>query len=266
MRTTDVLVSIASAKGSPGVTTTTRVLASVWPQDVVLVDGDPAGGDVSLWSPAPDGSPLDPDVGLLTLAVEARRGVTSLEPHLQTIDGGLQVVCGVQSPGQVAGMGPVWPSLGAVLRQHPGTVLADVGRLTPDSPVLPLVLDSDALVFVVRPTIEGYAHLRERLRWLSTMDSGMRPMPAIGVIAVTEPRETGAVRDLELLLGHAGLSIPVLGAVGIDQKSADVIAARVARGIDRSLLVRSARQLVAPVHELAESRHYARAGLGRGRA
>lgn len=251
-----MLITLASAKGAPGVTTTARVLASVWPQDVVLVDADPAGGDVSLWSPAPDGTPLDPDTGLLTLAVEARRGVASLHPHLQTIDGGLQVVCGVQSPGQLAGMGPVWPSLAGVLRQHPGTVVADVGRLTPDSPVLPLVLDSDALVFVVRPTIEGYAHLRERLRWLTTVDSGMRPMPAIGVIAVTEARDTGSLRDLELLLGHAGLNVPVLGAVGVDQKSADVVAARIARGIDRSLLVRSARQLVGPVHALGESRGY----------
>jgi hypothetical protein len=254
VRKADVLVTLASAKGSPGVTTTARVLASVWPHDVALVDADPAGGDLSMWSPAPDGSPLDPDVGLLSLAVEARRGVASLEPHLQVVDGGLQVVCGVQSPGQLAGMGPVWPSLAGVLRQHPGTVIADVGRLTPDSPVLPLVLDSDALVFVVRPTIEGYAHLRERLRWLATLDNGMRPVPTIGVITITEARDTGAVRDLELLLRHAGLTAPVIGAVGLDQKSADVIAARVARGIDRSLLVRSARQLVGPVRELAESR------------
>ncbi|RHA41654.1 P-loop NTPase family protein [Cellulomonas rhizosphaerae] len=253
-----MLITLASAKGAPGVTTTARVLASVWPSEVALVDADPAGGDVALWSPAPDGTPLDPDIGLLTLAVEARRGAASLQPHLQTIDGGLQVVCGVQSPGQVAGMGPVWPSLGGILRQHPGTVIADVGRLLPDSPALPLVMDSDALVLVVRPTIEGYAHLRERLRWLTTFDSGMRAMPALGVIALTEPRDTASVRDLELLLGHAGLRVPVLGAVGIDQKSADVVAARIARGIDRSLLVRSARQLVHPVQALGESRQYAR--------
>ena len=254
-----MLVTIASAKGSPGVTTTARILASVWPQDVLLVDADPAGGDVSLWAPAPDGSPLDPDTGLLTLAVEARRGAASLEPHVQTIDGGLQVVAGIQHPGQIAGMGPVWPVLGGVLRQHAGTVIADVGRLTPDSPVLPFVLDSDALVFVVRPTIEGYAHLRERLRWLADLDTGLRPMPTVGVVAVTEARDTASVRDLHLLLAHAGLNVPVLGAVGVDQKSADVVAARVARGIDRSLLVRSARQLVGPVRELAESRFYARA-------
>jgi len=260
VRTADVLVTLASAKGSPGVTTTARVLASVWPQDVVLVDADPAGGDLSLWSPAPDGSPLDPDTGLLTLAVEARRGPVTLEPHLQRVDGGLDVVCGVQHPGQVAGMGPVWPAIGSVLRGYAGTVVADAGRLTPDSPALPLVLESDALVFVVRPTIEGYAHLRERLRWLTTFDSGMRPLPALGVVAVTDAREAGAIRDLELLLGHAGLRVPVLGAVGVDQKAADVVAARVARGIDRSLLVRSARHLVEPVGQLAQSRAFARAG------
>lgn len=256
-----MLVTLASAKGSPGVTTTARVLASVWPDEVALVDADPAGGDVALWSPAPDGTPLDTETGLLALAVEARRGLAPLAPHLQLADGGLPVLVGIESPGQVAGMGPVWPSLGTAMRQHPGTVIADIGRLLPDSPALPLVIDSDALVLLVRPTIEGYAHLRDRLRWLATFDTGMRPMPAVGVVAITDAKEAGAVRDLELLLGHAGLKVPVLGSVSVDQKAADVVASRVARGIDRSLLVRSARHLVTPIRQLAESRHYARTGV-----
>ncbi|WP_051681534.1 hypothetical protein [Cellulomonas sp. HZM] len=256
-----MLVTLASAKGSPGVTTTARVIASVWPGPSVLVDADPAGGDLSLWSSAPDGTPLDPDTGLLTLAVEARRGAVQLEQHVQRIDGGLDVLCGVQSPGQVASMGPVWPTLGGVLRAHPGTVVADVGRLGPDSPAMPLALDSDVLVLVVRPTIEGFSHLRERLRWLTSIDSGMRALPALGIVAVAEARDAGTVRDLEQLLAHEGLRVPVLGTVAVDQRSADVVAGRIQRGIDRSLLVRSARQLVEPVARLAGTRRYAQGGV-----
>src|ERR1700712_667016 len=42
------LVVLASASGSPGVTTTALGLALRWPRPVVLVDGDPVGGSAVL--------------------------------------------------------------------------------------------------------------------------------------------------------------------------------------------------------------------------
>jgi len=253
-----VLVTVASAKGSPGATTTARVLASLWPSDVVLVDADPAGGDLSLWMRAPDGSPLDPERGLLTLAVEARRTPNAaLATHVQATDGGLPVLCGVQAPEQVSGMGPVWPAIGHVLSSASGAVVADVGRLGPDSAALPLVEASDVLLLVARPSVESYSHLRERLRWLARHNPGPRGMPAVGIVVVADPRESRAVRDLQQLLAHGAFTAPVLGAVALDPKAADVVAGRVERGIERSLLVRSVRQLVEPVYDLASTRHFA---------
>jgi len=41
-----MLISIASAKGSPGASTSAHVLAAVWPRPAVLAELDPAGSDL----------------------------------------------------------------------------------------------------------------------------------------------------------------------------------------------------------------------------
>ena len=71
------LVAFASAKGSPGASTAALAVAALWPRDVLLADCDPAGGDVALRMPDPDGAPLDPDRGLVSLAA-AGHAVTGL--------------------------------------------------------------------------------------------------------------------------------------------------------------------------------------------
>jgi len=253
-----VLVAVASAKGSPGVTTTARVLASVWPTDVVLADCDPAGGDLALLGRAPDGGVLDPERGLLSLGADARRGLAAdaVDQHLQRLEGGLDVLCGVATPEQVTGIGPVWPALaGAFKNFSAADVVADCGRLTPGSPVLPVVAAADAVVLVVRPRVEAYAHLRERLRWLATVQAGL----PVGIVLVTDPRDHRSVTELSQLLGHSGQPVPVLGRLADDPRAADVLAGRVTRGIGRSLLVRSARQLTDPVRSLAATRRPVRA-------
>lgn len=253
-----MLITVAAAKGSPGVTTSARVLAAVWPTDVVLADLDPAGGDLALLGRTPDGGVLDPDRGLLSLAAQARRGLSPeiLDDHLQPIDGGLPVLCGVTGPEQMTGIGPVWPALAAYLAAVPGRdVLVDCGRLTPGSPVLPVVHASDVLLLVARPRLEAYAHLRERLRWLVSTPTAHGPGPAVGVVLITDPKDDRSVTELGQLLAHSGLTVPVLGRLAHDERAADVLGSRVDRPVRRSLLARSARQLTGAVHELGVRGH-----------
>lgn len=247
-----MLVAVASAKGAPGATTTARVLASVWPGDVLLADCDPAGGDVALQARGPGGAVLDPERGLLSLGADARRGLAAdaLGEHLQLLEGGLPVLVGVGHPEQVTGIGAAWPTMAAVFANARATVVADCGRVLPGTPVLPVLQAADAVLFVVRPRIEAYAHLRERLRWLlAAQPPGRRP--GLGVVVVTEPRDSGAPADLGRLLAREGLDATVVGHLARDDRAADVLGGRVDRSIGRSLLVRSARTLVAPVQQLA---------------
>ena len=128
------LIAVAADKGSPGVTTTAVALAAIWPRPVLLAECDPAGGDLVYRLPGQDGQRLDPHRGLLSLAVAARRGPQTHQvwPHVQKLRGGLDVLTGVTSAEQGAGLDGLWGSVGAALAGLPeADVIADCGRLGP---------------------------------------------------------------------------------------------------------------------------------------
>ncbi|NDL58912.1 MinD/ParA family ATP-binding protein [Phytoactinopolyspora mesophila] len=252
-----MLIAFASAKGAPGVTTTVNVLGDVWPGDVLVADFDPAGGDLALRHRDPSGQPLDPERGLLSLAAAARRGVAQneLTYHVQTIDGGLNIVSGISRPEQVAGIGAAWPALTHSLRTAEADVLVDCGRVTPGTPLMPVLTSADAVVFVAQPSIESYAHLRERLHWLSEpLRIGELGSTPVGVILVTAPSDTSAARDLDRLLQYAGLQVSVLGRIADDPKAVRALYGQASRRLDRTLLVRSAREVANAVRSLGTSR------------
>lgn len=253
-----MLVAFASAKGSPGVSTLAAALGGVWPRPVVVADCDPAGGDVAIRQRDESGAPLDPERGLLSLAAVARRGIepTAVYDHIQTADGGLWVLAGVSKPEQLTGVGPVWPAVASAFVGLPDAdVIADCGRVTAGTPVLPLLTTADAVIMVTRPTVEEYAHLRERLRWLSgPLKIGEVGGVPVGIVVITSASDNSAMRDLERLLEYDGIQVNVIGRVADDRKAADALAGRRSRRIDRSLLVRSTRELAGAVSSLARSR------------
>lgn len=263
-----MLISFVSAKGSPGVTTAATAIGGIWPGDVVVADLDPAGGDLALRHRQVGGAPVEPERGLMSMAAAARRGLLSaaeVHEHLQKLDGGLEVLAGVSRPEQITGIGPVWPVLATTLHDMTGDVLADCGRVTPGTPVMPILSASDAVVFVVQPAVESYAHLRERLRWLAEpLRIGQAGAVPVGIVLVTPDSKSQGTRDLDRLLQSDGRQVSVLGTIAHDPKAADVLAGRTVRRIDRSLLVRSAREVAGAVRGLAVSRPSAVARLARG--
>jgi MinD-like ATPase involved in chromosome partitioning or flagellar assembly len=253
-----VLIAIGAAKGSPGVTTTVTAMGTVWPNDVLVADCDPAGGDLALRHRDPHGSPLDPERGLLSLAAAARRGLepAEIDQHVQTVDGGLDVIAGVANPEQVTGIGPVWPTVAGALRDSvTADVLADCGRIIPGTPVLPVLTAADAVVMCVRPTVESYAHLRERLRWLAgPLRIGELGSVPVGVVVIAPVKDTAVARDLDRLLQHEGLQVSVIGRIADDTKAADTLAGRRTSRLAGSLLVRSAREVAGAAVGLARHR------------
>src|SRR5687767_6736911 len=135
------LIALAADKGSPGVTTAAVALSAVWPRRVLLAEADQAGGDLVYRSAAAHGGPLDPNIGMLSVAATARRGLVAeqLWNHSQPISGGLDVLVGLGTSEQSAGLDGLWPAFGRAFSgladsaHGAADVIADCGRIGPDS-------------------------------------------------------------------------------------------------------------------------------------
>ena len=183
------LITVAAAKGSPGVTTMSLVLGALWPRQVLVAECDASGADVPLRMPSADGGVIDPDRGLLSLAAAGRKGMSAdlVLAHSQRIIGGLDVLAGVRVAEQAAGMANLWPVLGAALDSLPGRdVIADLGRIGATTPQSALLRASRMLVVVTRTEPSAVVHVRERLTMLAPL---LEPASAIGTpIAVAVMR------------------------------------------------------------------------------
>ncbi|MCD9199256.1 hypothetical protein [Aeromicrobium wangtongii] len=253
------LIAFASAKGSPGVTQTVTGLASVWHRDVVVADLDPVGGDIGLRLGRSDGLPLDHDNGLLSYGAAVRSGkAADLADHLQRAEDGTQVLVGVAGPGQVQGLGPAWPHIGAGLRNASADVLADCGRLSPGSPAMPVLEQASAIVLVARSEIAALAHLRERLRWMSdAVRAGQGDRVRTAVLLVGDPGDRRSADDLGRLLASSGIDVPVLGTVAHDPKTVRALPAISDRALRRSLFHRSLLDVATRVQALVAPREAA---------
>ena len=240
-----MLISLASAKGAPGTTTSAHVLAAVWPVPILLVDADPAGSDLLYRLRTDNGLPLDPERGLLSLAAAVRNNPnTAIEEHTTVADGGLDVLLGMPRPEQATAIASTWGAVATRLRTA-RDVLCDTGRLTPGSPSLPIAMSSDLLLLVSRPGVDAYAHLRDRLRWILEETTHRTERPDLGVLLITPWKQRHEADDLHRLLRSSGLDVPVLGVLAHDTNAADSLTGRRPRPLGHTLLVRSARAAAA---------------------
>lgn len=241
------LVALAADKGSPGVTTTALALAAVWPRRAMMAELDPSGGDVVLRLRGPQQSLLSAERGLISLAVAARRELTteSLWQHVQVLDGGLEVLIGVATSEQAAGLSTLWRPLTTLLAAIPGVdVIADCGRLFPASPALGVLQGSALVVLVTRPAVDAVAHLRSRAMSLTQqLGSGGSDGVPVGVVVLADPKEADAEREVEAVLARAGVPAHVLGRIADDKAAAAMLRGQWGSKLRRSLLVRSAREV-----------------------
>jgi MinD-like ATPase involved in chromosome partitioning or flagellar assembly len=234
------LIVLASAKGSPGVSTTALALAAVWRADrqVLLVEADPAGSAL-----APRFG-LGYDQGVASLAPACRHHflVEDITGHGQDLTvgagrAGIEVLVGVRAAEQARVLGRFWDGFGAAMAAQADTdVIVDCGRLWPDSPTLGLLRDASMNLLVVRPDTEGV--VAAQLRATALIEGGV-DAAQLGVIAVgDQPYGPGAVAE--------ALDVPVLAAVARDGRAAAILGGQRPRRrlrLSRSALLRSARAL-----------------------
>ena len=244
------LIAITADKGSPGVTTTSIALAAIWPRPVLLAECDPAGGDLVYRLPGADGQRLDPRRGLLSLAVAARRGLQAHQvwQHAQKLHGGLDVLTGVTSSEQGAGLENLWGSVGSVLAALPeADVIADCGRIGADGPYYDLLAQAAAVVMVSKATLGDVVRLRERA---AAVTAGVhrrgRPGVRVGVVVIADHKHfNGALAEVGQSISQGPAPASVIGGLAYEPKSADMLRGEWGGKLDKSLLIRTAREIAA---------------------
>lgn len=256
------LVAVTSAKGAPGVTTAALALASIWPvhRRVVLVEADPAGGDIA----ARFG--LSPDPGLASLATglrheRSRTATETLSQHAQQLPGGLRVLVEPVARTEArSALEIVADSLPGLAEADGVDLIVDCGRLetgghvspTIDSgpgPVGPaaarLLMHADLILLLTIGELADLSHVHAVLPLLQTGHADLG-------ILVRSP-QVWANDEME-----RELDVQVVGALPFDAVSADVLAGRQhSRRASRLPLFRAA---TAAAHRIVAQLEVAAAG------
>ena len=245
-----MLISLASVKGSPGVTSTALALAAVWPRPVVLLEADPSGGDLAYRCMSAHGGPVAANRGLLQLAAAVRGGLPGpgvVADEAQRLACGVDLVQGVTRSGQARAVSGLWPTLAAACVSADVDVVADLGRLDRTSIAMPLAERSAHLLVVVTPTLESVMHLREDVQDLLATLSHAGAIPVSPVLVGPDARADRDRADLDAFLDHAGIRIRPSLSLPYDRKAR----ARLEQGesptgrLGRTLLLRGAKAIAA---------------------
>ncbi len=252
------LFSVCTAKGSPGVSTVAAAMAMTWDRPTLLADLDTSGGDMAIRYRDEQSRPLLADRGLMSLASSLRRGseAGAVEPHVQRIASGPAVLAGITRPEQVAALGASWQHIAVALAAIDEVdVIADCGRILPQSAVMPVLATSSAVLVLTRPTIEELYHLRERLTGIIEQLTAREALGVpIGVAVVTDERDRASTGEINRILDQARLDVSVVGQIAVDVKAAGRMRYSLESFPTKSLFVRSVAAVGQSLRELAARR------------
>jgi MinD-like ATPase involved in chromosome partitioning or flagellar assembly len=247
------LIAVASASGSPGVTTLAALIGAARADCPLVVEASPFGGTLASlldlhWNP-----------GIASLAAASRDEISTalLAEHAQTSRTGLSILAGPASSIEMApALARVVPLLERALARSRWNLIIDCGTVWPGSPTWPLAIAADLTILVLRQYPEDPRHTAARISHTHALASALNQAGAGITIAVIGSRPYPA-KDVAAAVGAA-----VVGVIPND--AAAVRAAfrpshgrgrsKLAEGIDRlsgqlTKLLESERALVTPLSD-----------------
>ncbi|HEY2791468.1 MAG TPA: ParA family protein [Micromonosporaceae bacterium] len=242
------VIAVMSAKGSPGVTTTCLAMTLVWPRPVMLVEADPAGGDILAGYLR---GQLSMDRGLVGAALAARhnRLVDEFNVHLLDLAKPNSPVSrvllpGLADPAQAAVVAPLWDALAVhFTRLAHGSgdsdIIVDCGRLSSPYPPLPVLAAADVVLLVVRATLRSASTAKPAVD-AARIGLGTSADERLGLIVI----DGGEYRGAEL--GKA-LQVPIVATMPWRPTEAAALSDGVGRVSDSSALMRAARSVERPI-------------------
>jgi hypothetical protein len=245
------MIAMVSAKAAPGITTSVSLLATAWPTPVVVVDADPAGGDLaSGWlSGVCMGGLTHPERSVVSFAMDTREhdDPGALVRYLQPVLGvpSCMLMAGPADPAHLRFVDTAaWRRLATGLSgisrpQSCGVdVLVDCGRFGPATP-LALLCAADLVLIGVRPARRHAVAARcLATRLGSVLEPGRLGLAVCAASTLT-------TLDMERWVG-----LPAIVELPSDQRVARVFSdgARRPTGFHRSRLLRAAVRTSARLH------------------
>src|SRR6266571_1537496 len=166
--------------------------------------------------------------------------------HTQKLHGGLDILTGLVNAEQAGGLQLLWGQIGKLLAEVPEVdVIADCGRLGPDGPFYDLLAHACAVVLIARVTLEDVVRLRDRVIAVARGLANRRlAPPPIGVVVVADHKHFKRnIAEVSRVLATSGAPARMLGGLADEPKSAHMLRGHWGTRLDRSLLVRTAREL-----------------------
>ena len=242
-----MLIAVCSEKGSPGTTTSALALASAWREPMIVVEVDPAGGDLGIRL-RPGGNALPEAPTILSLAAASR---TDTDPdlvghHAQRLSPNVSVVPGALRREQMSKVGD-WVPVASSLRRSSISVVADLGQIHSASPVLPIAASADVVVVMGRPEMTSVVRVRDRIARLGAdLGAARGTPPKLYALLVSTGRHGAAhAGDLNALINETAAK-PFM--IGVSYLPLDLAAIRrleagddPAGRLSRTGLMRSAR-------------------------
>lgn len=211
-----MIITLMSASGAPGVTTTAVALAVRWPRPVILVEADPKGGS-GILAGYFRGQVDHPGLIELVMAHRADVLAEALPRLLLPVEGThASVLVGTRSHEQAGGLTALWPPLVEALRDLDETatdVIVDAGRLGAPGWPQPLLDSSDVCLLMMGSDLPSLAANRSWAAWLAA-DKGTGHALRVLLVGPGEPYGVGEVRK--------ALGLPVLAGIDRDPRLARV--------------------------------------------
>lgn len=237
------VVALASASGSPGVTTTTLGLAMLWPRPVLLLEADPTGGSALLAGYFR--GTREYEGGLIELALTASNLSDALADVARPIEGtSVSFVAGTRSHTHASALRDLWAPLAATLGELEVTgqdVIVDAGRLGLRGSPEPLIEAADLAVLVSGTTLPNLSALRS---WSETYQRQALDWQQTALLLVGEGQPYG-IRDVT-----SAVNLPVLAALPDDPVSAAVFSrgAQPPKRFESGPLARALQAAIASIH------------------
>jgi hypothetical protein len=214
------MIVLASAAGSPGVTTSALGLALTWPRPVLLIEADPTGGSAILAGFFRGTTPQT--TGLLDLAWAHREGLLTdalAELPMPIPDSSASLLPGIRSHTQTGSLTALWEPLATALKGLARTghdVIIDAGRLGLTGSPEPLIYAADLMLLVMRSDLVALAAARS---WAETLRAGFneRGTPTSVQALLVGVGRPYSGRDVAKVLG-----LPVAGALAWQEAEAAV--------------------------------------------